>query len=62
MASSGKLIFSLPNNKILAFTKLEVFAEGKFNVAKMMISVCDRVENIVGKRDNSAIYPFSTMF
>ena len=39
----------LPNAKILAFTKLKAFADDKFNGAKMMISLFDNVENIVGK-------------
>ena len=33
---------SLPNNKILEFTKLEAFADDKIKVAQMMISVFDR--------------------
>ena len=36
-------------NKILDQTKLKAFADGKLNVTKMIISVFDRVENIVGK-------------
>ena len=39
---------SLPNDKILALTKLKAFADDKFNVAKLMISVFNRVENTVG--------------
>ena len=42
----------LPRNKIWALTKLKEFADNKFNVAKMLISPFDRVENIVGKRTN----------
>ena len=38
-----------PHNKILDQTKLKAFADDKVNVAKMIISVFDRVENIVGK-------------
>ena len=49
---------SLPNVKILTWSKLRAFAEDKIKVAKMMIFVLDRVENIVGKGEN----PFSTMF
>ena len=37
----------LPNNKILDMTKLKAFANNKINVAQMMISVFDKVENIV---------------
>ena len=50
-------INSLPNVKILALTKLKVLADDKFNVAKMMISVC-RVENIVGKGENAGSQHF----
>ena len=42
-----QLFNSLPNDKILDLTKLKVFADNKINVAQMMISVTDRVENIV---------------
>ena len=41
------------------------FADTNINLANMMISVFDRVENIVGKGDNaslSAFSPFPTMF
>ena len=38
-----------PNDKILDQTKLKAFADQKLNVTKMIISVFDRVENIVGK-------------
>ena len=34
-------ILSLPNDKILYFSKFKAFADDKLNVAKMMISVCD---------------------
>ena len=39
----------LPNDKILDRTKLKAFADDKLYVTKMIISVFDRVENIVGK-------------
>ena len=42
-----------PNNKILDWTKLKAFAEMKLNVAKMMISLFDRVVNIVVKEKNA---------
>ena len=41
---------SLPNNKFLDWTKFKVLAEDVFRVAKMMIIVFDRDENIAGKR------------
>ena len=33
--------------------KFKAFAEDKFNVAKMTTSLCDRVENTVGKEENA---------
>ena len=38
-----------PNEKILDQTKLKALADNKLNVTKIIISVFDRVENIVGK-------------
>ena len=43
---------SLPNDKILAWPKLKAFTDDKPNVARVMISVFDRTENIVGKGEN----------
>ena len=34
-------------------TKLKTFADDKWNVAKMTISLFDRVENTVGKGENA---------
>ena len=39
---------SLPNDKFLDWFKLKALADEKTKLAKMMIFVCDRVENIVG--------------
>ena len=47
---------SLPNDKILDMTKLKVFTDDKINVAQIMISVSDRVENIVGKGENAGYH------
>ena len=46
-------IDSLPNNKILDWSNLQAFADKDFNITKTMISVCDRVENTVGKGENA---------
>ena len=46
---STNAFISLPNNKILDLTKLKAFADDKMNVAQVMISVFDRVENTEGK-------------
>ena len=44
---------SLPNDKILDRYNLKAFAVHKSIVAKMMISVFDRVKNVVGKGENA---------
>ena len=49
---------SLPNNKILDVTKLKAFADNKINVAQMMTSVFDRVENLVKKAENAGYQHF----
>ena len=49
---SQKGFNSLPNDKILEVTKLKTFADNKLKVAKMTISLYDRVENTVGKGEN----------
>ena len=46
-------LVSLPNNKILYVTKLKAFADNNLIVARMMISLLDRVENTVGKGENA---------
>ena len=43
----------LPYEKVLDVIKLKVFADDKQNVAHTMISIFDRVENIVGKGENA---------
>ena len=49
---------SLPNNKILDWSKVKAFADDKFKVAETRISVFDRVENIVGKGENAGYQHF----
>ena len=53
MASYSLYINSLPNDKILDWSKLKAFADDKLKVAKIIISVYDSVENIVGKGENA---------
>ena len=48
-----------PHNKILDQTKLKVFADDKLIVTKMIISVFDREENYVEKREIACISNFS---
>ena len=43
----------LPNDKILNVNKLKAFADDKLNVAKMTISLFDRVEITVEKVANA---------
>ena len=47
------------HNKIFIKTKLKPFAEDKLNVTKLIISVCDKVENIVGKGEIACTSNFS---
>ena len=49
----------LPYDKILDQTKLKAFADDKSNVTKMIISVFDRIENIVGKGETACTSDFS---
>ena len=51
----------LPNDEIWALTKLKDLADDKFTVAKMLISLFDRVENIVRKEENAG-YQHSLLF
>ena len=44
---------ALPNGKISDWSKLKAFADNKINVAEMMISLPDKIENIVGKGENA---------
>ena len=56
---------SSPNVKIPDWSKLTAFADNKLDVAKMMISLFDRLENTLGKGENAglpAFTPFSTEF
>ena len=45
--------------KISDWPKFKVFAEDKINVAELMISLSDRVGNIVGKEENAGYHHFS---
>ena len=44
------MVYSLPDDKILAMFKLKAFADEYFKVAYMLQFFFDRVVNIVGKR------------
>ena len=56
---SRRYINSFPHDKILDQTKLKAFSDDKSNVTKMIISVFDRVENIVGKGEIACTSNFS---
>ena len=47
-----------PNDKIMTLIKFKGFADDKFNVAKIMISLTDRLENIAGKGENAGYQHF----
>ena len=53
--------YSLPNDTFVTLTELKVFADSKFNFAKMMISVCDRLEN-VARKGGIADYKYFLLF
>ena len=56
---SENFLNSLPNDKILDQSKFKTFADDIIKIFKMMISVFDRVENIVGKGDKCWLPAFS---
>ena len=58
MSKFSHQLNTLPNNKILEEMKLKAFADDKFNVVKMTISLFDRVKNIVGKEENAGYQHF----
>ena len=47
---------------MLDLSKLKAFADNKLNVTKMVISVWNRAENIVGKGENAGNLKFSLKF
>ena len=52
-------LIHFPHEKILDQTKMKAFADDKLNVTKMIISVFDRVENIVAKGEIACTSNFS---
>ena len=50
---------SLPNDKILAWSKLKAFTDDKLKVANMMIFVLDGIENIMEIGENAGLPAFS---
>ena len=60
--SLGKSLNSLTNYKILDWSKFKAFADDKFKVAKMMISVFDGVENNIKEKRENAGYQHFLLF
>ena len=48
----------LPNDNYFGMIELKTFADDKLIVAKKTISICDRVENTVGKEENAGYQHF----
>ena len=58
-SNTDKLTFnSLPDDKILPLSKLKAFADNKFIVDEMLQFLRDRVENIMGKAENTGFQHF----
>ena len=53
-----KHLYSLPNDKILDWTKFKVIADNKLDVTKIMISLRNRVENTVGIGEDAGYQHF----
>ena len=49
---------SIPNDKILDWSKLKVFADDKISVNEKLKFGLERVENIVGKGENAGYQHF----
>ena len=49
---------SLPNDKILDWSKLKAFADDKITVIEKLWFVLGRIENIVGKGENAGYQHF----
>ena len=54
----GSRINSLPNNKILASSRLKTFAENKLKVCSNYEFIHNRIENSVGKGENAGYQHF----
>ena len=52
------LFNSLPESKVMDWSKFYAFADNKINVIENMKSVLERVENIVGKGENASYQHF----
>ena len=61
MQENASLVYPFPHDNILDQTtgKLKACADNKLNVTKMIISVFDSIENIVGKGEIACTSNFS---
>ena len=55
---SRRCIYSVPNIKILDWSKLKAFADNKIDVTKKLKFALGMVENIVGKGENAGYQHF----
>ena len=55
-------INSSQKHKMLALTEMKAFADDKFSIAKMMVSVFGKVENTVRKGENAGYQHFLLYF
>ena len=65
LSVSFLVLNSLPNDKIMDWSKLKAFADEIINVNEKLKFVFGRLENIVGKGENAglpAFSPFPTLF
>ena len=59
LCSALSFLNSLPNNKVLDWSKLKALADDKINVTEKLNFVLGKVENIVGKGENAGTSIFS---
>ena len=52
------MLNSLSSDKILDWSKFKAYTDKKSNVVEIMISVFDRMENIVGTEENAGYKHF----
>ena len=56
------LVKTLPNNKILDMTKLKALADDKLKIAKLTISLSDRIEKNTMVKGENAVYQHFLLF
>ena len=58
VVNKKKSVNSKPNDKVLRLLKLKADAGDKINFGNMVISLVDRIENILGKGENASYQHF----